>query len=376
MPNRSGPYVDNASEVEYTVAKVVRKVERPDGADPAADVTCNFEYVTQEQFEEEGFARRRSRRPGRRCEPEPPENPITAAGQTTVKATLARPRLPPPPTTCASAPQTWAAPTQKRPATFTTQGPAPAPSVLTIEIASDIHVNSAKVSGSVERPAGADPGLDVNCNFEYISDAQFKENEEVIGQPGFSGAAQAPCETGNPAETPGTVKATGNVPVSATIIGLPPAPPTTCASPPPNAGGTDSQRGRQPFTSRIPRLTLDPPTIGYTTAEVSGTVNPEGGNANGNVLEGFFQYSTEPGNPDSWIEFKCWLRIRPQVASADIGTTPIPVGGTIKGLQPGTTYAFRLYGHQSHRVHCRSRRSPTPKPPPNRSPPPPRLSTR
>ena len=41
---------DNATEVEYTQAKVKGVVEKPANADPAFDVECNFEYVTDEQF--------------------------------------------------------------------------------------------------------------------------------------------------------------------------------------------------------------------------------------------------------------------------------------------------------------------------------------
>ena len=41
-------------------------------------------------------------------------------------------------------------------------------------------------SGEVERPAGADPALDVSCRFEYVTDQQFTEH-------GFENAGQAPC---------------------------------------------------------------------------------------------------------------------------------------------------------------------------------------
>ena len=265
------------------------------------DVTCNFEYITDDQYKANELASAplfEGATPVL-CEPEakPAENPITATGPRPVKASLGG--LTPSTTYHLRLSATnQGGSDAKEAATFTTQAPAPAPSVLTIDDASDIHITSAKVSGEVERPAGADPGLDLNCNFEYISDAQFKENEEVNLQPGFTGAAQAPCETGNPAETPGTVKATGNVPVSATIAV---SAGTTyhlrlTAS---NAGGSDTKEAAT-FTSRIPVLTLDPPTMGYTTAEISGTINPEGGGGNEGLQEGYFEYSTEPGNPDSW----------------------------------------------------------------------------
>ena len=73
--------IANASEVEYTTAKVSGVVNRPAGTDPALDTTCNFEYVTDEQFastEFEGAAQVG-------CAP---ENPIKAPGNMAVSAEL------------------------------------------------------------------------------------------------------------------------------------------------------------------------------------------------------------------------------------------------------------------------------------------------
>ncbi len=61
-------------------------------------------------------------------------------------------------------------------------------------------------SGEVERPAGADPALNVHCRFEYVTEEQFTEN---VGNshPGFEGAGQAPCVGRNEVQ-PLTVAAT------------------------------------------------------------------------------------------------------------------------------------------------------------------------
>ncbi len=332
---------ENASEVEYTRAKVSGEVERPNTVpDPGVDVTCNFEYVTQKQFEEEEFAAAQALGQVVGCETEPPENPITATGHTPVKATLGGLL---PSTTYhlrIGASNQGGSDAKEAPATFTTQGPAPAPSVLTIDDASDIHIHSAKVTGSVERPAGADPGLDVNCRFEYVTQAQFEEEgfgaAEPFGQ--VAGCVENPITSLDGTAVSANVEAT---------IGLSPGTTYHLRLAASNAGGTDTKEAAATFTSKIPVLTLDPPLIGYTTAQVSGTIKPEmTEGCPPNFLQYWVQYSTEPANPDSWVNSNVSgdgeVFSSGDAAVDCSATTPEPIGGTIKGLTPGTTYSFRL----------------------------------
>ena len=117
------------------------------------------------------------------------------------------------------------------------------------------------------------------------------------------------------------------------------APPTTCASPPPTPAAPTPKRP-PPSPPRIPpSLTVDPPTVGYTTADVSGTVNPEGGprRTAPRLRNWYSNTSTEPGNPDSWINSNVSSG---RNARADRARRPrFRSAATIKGLKPGTTYS-------------------------------------
>jgi hypothetical protein len=92
-----------------------------------------------------------------------------------------------------------------------------------------------------------------------------------------------------------------------------------------------------------PVLTIGAPTqIGGTTVHVSGTINPEGGSAASFASDifWFFEYSTEPGNPQSWISAGT---PNGTIEGADAESTiPIPVGGEIRELSPNTKYSIRL----------------------------------
>jgi hypothetical protein len=85
-----------------------------------------------------------------------------------------------------------------------------------------------------------------------------------------------------------------------------------------------------------PVVTVDPaPTAEYTTAHVSGTVNPSGGPS---TTYWHFEYTTTPGDDASW-QFGPGGEIAGPAAE---GTSPLPVEGTIEFLQPQTQYSVRL----------------------------------
>ena len=324
--------IDNAGEVEYTQAQVKGVVERPNTSpDPAFDVTCNFEYITDDQYKENEEVLSEPGFTGATpvvCEPEaePAENPITATGQRPVKAALGGLSASTTYHLRLSASNQGGSDAKEAPATFTTEGPAPAPSVLTIADASEVKAVSAQVSGSVERPAGADPGLNVNCRFEYVTQAQFEVDGFAAAEPNGQVVG---CEPENPITSPAVT-----VPVKAKL-NL--APETTyhlrlAAS---NVGGTATKEAAT-FTTEV-LIALDPPIVGYTSAEVSATINTNNCN---DLIQFWFQYSTEPDNPDSWT-FSNLSGDNSGYPPCQAGT-PISVGGTIKELQPETTYSIRL----------------------------------
>jgi hypothetical protein len=62
--------------------------------------------------------------------------------------------------------------------TFTTEA-VTAPTVLSVNDATNVTITRAKVSGSVQRPAGPDdPAVNVNCRFEYVSQLDFGARDE------------------------------------------------------------------------------------------------------------------------------------------------------------------------------------------------------
>ena len=167
---------------------------------------------------------------------------------------------PKPPTTCASRPKT--APgvvTKGAESTFTTTAPVAGPTILSTEDATEVGYRTAKVSGSLERPAGADPALDVNCRFEYVTDQQFNAT-------GFDGAARTPC-------TPDPVTASGPVTVTAQLK-LSSGPTYHLRLFAQNGGGTVTKEAASTFTT-VPITTIDsvsPADVSYDSAHLTGTV--------------------------------------------------------------------------------------------------------
>ncbi len=341
---------DNASAVFSTSAVGTGKVKRPSNENDAFDVNCHFEYVTDTQFTSTGFQ-------GATVRP-CAQNPIgkaDAGADKSVSALLGctDPALEAPEGKCLEPLTTYhlrlsaenAAPgviTKDAGATFTTTAKVAAPTVVGIDnptgVGSRGFESFAKASGEVQRPAGTDPALDVDCHFEYVTDAQFTEN---IGntQPPFAGASSVGCnlnpvKAGDPTPTPVKADLNGLTPETTYHLRL------TAA----NGGGADSKDAASTVTTpapKIPVVTMDTPVPGYDTAEVSGTILPEGCGTQG-VIQYYFQYSTEPANPESWTYSNLSGDQGQPIAIPCDSPTPVTVGGTMTGLHPGTEYSVRL----------------------------------
>jgi hypothetical protein len=333
--------VDNASEVEYTQAQVKGVVERPaTSPDPALDVNCNFEYITDAQFKENEEVNLQPGFTGATpvaCEG---ENPITAANPTAptpveaeltglAASTTYHLRL--------SASNQGGAVTKDAVATFTTEGPIPTPVVLSVADATEVAANSAKFAGSVERPAGADPALDVSCRFEFVTQKQFTDA-------GFEGAGQAPCA--EPITSPGAGHPAVTAPVSAEFGSLRAGTTYHLRLAAENGGGTDSKEAADTFTTEpaeLPTVTIDP--VGgstYTTAHVTGTVTLTDGHTAGSTP--YLQVSSDGGA--TWSSYVMhWTHNGGPESGGEAhmvdGEGLYIVNGEVTGLQPSTTYLFR-----------------------------------
>jgi hypothetical protein len=219
---------------------------------------------------------------------------------------------------------------------FTTL-PVDPPAVLAIADATAIFATSAKASGEVERPthANPDPGFNVNCFFEYVTDAQFVANEGN-SEPGFTGAAQAPCPQ-NP------VKAADPQAVSATLGGLTPATTYHLRLRASNSGGDAFKTAANTFTTDPlppPTATIDPVTPTADTAHFVGRINPGG---------------TDPAAVTYW-HFQCTPAC-PELSGGTFGAgngvvepptnSDHVVESDATGLEPNTDYQVELVFNNS-----------------------------
>ena len=288
--------------------------------DAAFDVDCHFQYVTEAQFQATGFTENPGDAP---CEP---ESPVHTTGNSTVGADL----------TGLADNTTYhlrllvsnASPTtdsEEAADTFTTLAVDP-PSVISVADAIQIKPHSAVVEGVVERPSNADPAFNVECRVEFVSDQQLTENE-ANSLPAFEGAGSAPC-----AQNP--IEVGGQKPISAEL-GLSADTTYHYRLTAENQGGSDTMVAANTFTTpapELPTVTIDPVAGGtFTTAHVSGTVTIADGHT---AAPAAFEISTDGGA--TWSPF-----LNNEVPTPE-GVGPHVVEKNYTGLQPNTSYSFRL----------------------------------
>ena len=171
-----------------------------------------------------------------------------------------------------------------QPNPFVTTLPVTPPKVLATDNAGGVTYTTAKVSGSVERPANTDPAFNSTCAFEYIIHSQF-----VLT--GFKEAAKTPCNV-NPVTAPGAN------PVSAELTGLKPGATYHLRLTASNPGGSSSLAAAATFTTTAispPSVTISPATLGIgTAAHFSGTINPQLGPGGNSLYEVRWHFECTP----------------------------------------------------------------------------------
>ncbi len=159
---------NDAEEVGYTTAKASGTVD-PQGSDEAFNAYCQFEYVSQAQFEAEGFAGAGATG----CD----VNPVTGSGATEVKADLSG--LTPGTEYHLRLVATNAGGMTAVEAANTFATPAVAKPVVSIDPVTNIIATSAHFSGLVNPnapgPEPQDPAFDTHWSFECVP-ACFKED--------------------------------------------------------------------------------------------------------------------------------------------------------------------------------------------------------
>jgi hypothetical protein len=210
---------------------------------------------------------------------------------------------------------------------FTTL-PVDPPAVVSIADASNPSYTTAEAAGKMERPANVDPAFDAACHFEYVTEAQFTENQ-ANSAPAFEGAGAVPCELATPGEDP--VKTPGESEVTADLTGLAVGTAYHLRLAVSDAGGADSKEAAATFSTLTPAaatVSLDPVTaFTATTAHFSGHITPGG---------------TDPVFAVNW-EFKCMPEcpgLTGEINPADTGSHEVTADAT--GLEPNTEYHVEL----------------------------------
>jgi hypothetical protein len=314
--------IDNASEVSYVTAKVTGSVEGVDGPSPADfDANCRFEYVTDAQFGSNGF----EGAPQVPCNP----NPVVGSGSTPVEASLTE--LKPGTTYHLRLTASNAGGSDTKVASTFTTLPVDPPAVLSVNDAANVEYSKAELSGEVERPANPDPAFDAQCRFEYVSALDYDPRGDTQGvavratggtfKLSFDGQTTAPIEfDASAAEVQLALEALSSIGSGSVSV----------------TGGPGDEVGENPyrivFTGALGGKDLE------NIAVDGGGLAPAGESgagwqfiADGHGAEGFNRASTIPCSPDP-------------VITPGVVTAPGPnlVTANLTGLEPGTTYHYRL----------------------------------
>ncbi len=318
-----------ATPVFSTSATATAKVVRPAQSD---DINCHFEYITDQQLSENEAAS------------EPPftsattvscaQNPIGEADagiEKEVTAPLAG--LSPATAYHLRLVAENAAPgvvVKEAASTFTTAPKVAGPTVVSVQDATEVGQNTAAVSGEVGRPAGADPALDVECRFEYATQAEWEAASDSFP----AGAPSTSCAE-NPI-TAASADSSGRQKVGAELGGLKPATIYHLRLAAQNGGGTDTKEAAGTFTTtpaELPVVTIDPVEGGtYTTAHVTGTVDIDDPGHNSAYVA--IEISEDGGQ--TWPGFNA-----SEVGGANHAGVNV-VERNFTGLQPDATYTFRI----------------------------------
>jgi hypothetical protein len=304
---------DSASEVAYTTAKATGEVERPANPDVAFDTNCSFEYVTDAQFTATGFQGALAAP----CE----QNPITTPEeQRAVSANLVNLH----PSTVyhlrLAASDAGGTEFEEAPSTFNTLAVVK-PTILSISDASAITYNSARILANVERPANADPAFNVECSFEYVTEAQFVAN-------GFGAATTIPC-------VPGSLTTAGPNTVRAELTGLHRGTTYRVRVIASNLGGTETLEANAFTTTTAPQVqTLGAGSVGTDSAILTAQINP----SNGPVTYQF-EWGRQEGANDETYENRVPLTPEPLPAQDESFHS---VAAQLLGLSPATAYHYRI----------------------------------
>ncbi len=328
-PTIPGPVA--ATQVFSTSATATATVHRPANSD---DVECHFEYVTDEAFGSTGFAGATVRP----CDPNPiGEGDAGTDREVTAPLGCTAPVLEDP-ASCLEPATAYrlrvvvknaaGEVTKEAASAFTTEPRVAAPSVLAVDDVADPAQNTAEVSGEVQRPAGADPALDVQCRFEYVTQAEWEAESNSFP----AGAPSTPCAE-NPI-TAASADGEGKQKVGAQLGGLKPGTVYHVRLAAENSGGTDTEEAADTFTTlpaELPTVSIDPVEGGtYTTAHVTGTVDID--DAGHDFVRPYFEISTDNLN---WSVF--------EAPSGNLHA----IEHDYTDLQPSTTYFFRIAGTYS-----------------------------
>jgi hypothetical protein len=195
---------------------------------------------------------------------------------------------------------------------------------VTTEAATEVTGTSATLNGTINAAGGPES----SCHFQYTTEAAYLADKAIEGHDGFTGAQSAPCEPAGP-----FTGASTNA-VSAKVSGLGPETKYEFRIVGENING-ENVGNAEPFETRgKPAIEGGfASEVTTTTAKISGEVNPRGLPTKYAV-----QYVTEAGFEASGY---AGATTTPE-ADAGSGSGFLEVAQKLSGLQPFTTYHFRL----------------------------------